>query len=343
MTGTPALQMLWEASDPNEVLATRFGHHDAGAVARWVANTLEARWGLVVDSCERIVMSDHNTLAWITTPAGPLVLKWSIATRQFPRLEALAELTGWLAKVGLPVSKPVVALDGQHQVEFDGVSLSLQRQINGGLLDIAQPGQVREAGVVLGRLHDALLEYPGRIPDVAVPTMPLSRQIKDWLDSDLRHLPAAAPDGLRRLLPEAGPDNLPTQLVHGDYRSANILVDATGIVAVIDFEEARTDHRVVELARSAVLLGTRFHNWGPVPADVHAGLLEGYESHRRLTPAEASWWRPLLLWYSLMMAPLAGDPAGWTESALDQLGGGGISRITRSGSRRSFRQSSSAR
>ena len=323
MTRTPTLQMLWETCDPYGVIATRFGHHDADAVARWVTSTLEAQWGLDVDACERIVMSDHNALAWVATPAGPMILKWSIATAQFPRLDALARLTDWLARKSLPVSLPIATLEGDLQVGLDGVSLCLQRRIDGGLLDITQPDQVREAGVVLGQLHDALAEYPGQIPGIAVTTASLSSQITDWLDSAPDHVPTAALDGLRRLIPEAVPDNLPTQLVHGDYRSANILVDVTGIVAVIDFEEARVDHRVVELARSAVLLGTRFHDWGPVPDDVHAGLLEGYESHRQLTPAEASWWRPLLLWYSLMMAPVAGDPAGWIESALDQLLGGG--------------------
>ena len=63
-----------------------------------------------------------------------------------PRLEALVRLTDWLGQKGLPVSLPVAALDGRLQVEIDGVSLSLQREIGGGLLDVTQPDQVREAG-----------------------------------------------------------------------------------------------------------------------------------------------------------------------------------------------------
>jgi len=319
VTRTPTLQMLWETTDPSNALSTRFGHRDADAAARWVTSTLDAQWGLVVDCCERIVMSSHNALAWVTTPAGRMVLKWSVAATRFPRLKALAHLTDWLARQGLPVSLPTAALDGQLQVELDRASLSLQRQISGKHLDTDEPAQVREAGTVLAQAHDALATYTRQIPDITSPAAPLYHQVSDWLDSDPDHIPAAAPDGLRHLVRETVPGALPTQLVHGDYRSANIFVDGTRILAVIDFEEARIDHRIAELARSAVLLGTRFHNWAPVPADVHATLLDGYAFHGRLTPIEASWWKPLVLWYSLTMAPLAGDPAAWTASALDQL------------------------
>lgn len=310
--------MLWETTDPTSALSTRFGHHDADAAAEWVNSTLNAHWGLVVDRCERIVMSSHNALAWVTTPAGRLVVKWSVAATRFPRLAALADVTAWLARRHLPVSPPIAALDGRPQVDLGDTSLCLQRHINGEHLDTDDPRHVRQAGEVLARLHEALATFPDPIPDLTPPA-PLSHRVNVWLDSDPDHIPAEALDGLRHLVRETVPGALPTQLVHGDYRSANIIVDESGIVAVIDFEEARIDHRVAELARSAVLLGTRFHNWAPVPIGVHATLLDGYGSQGRLTPAEASWWKPLVLWYSLTIAPTVGDAAAWTASALDQL------------------------
>lgn len=52
------------------------------------------------------------------------------------------------------------------------------------------------------------------------------------------------------------------------FRSSNVLCAGPKIAAVIDFEEARLDHCIDEVARSAVMLGTRFRNWGPVSADV---------------------------------------------------------------------------
>jgi homoserine kinase type II len=49
------------------------------------------------------------------------------------------------------------------------------------------------------------------------------------------------------------------QLVHNDFRSANILHGGTSITAVLDFEDVTYRTRVVDLAKATVLLGTRYH------------------------------------------------------------------------------------
>ncbi|GAA3519239.1 phosphotransferase [Nocardioides daeguensis] len=72
----------------------------------------------------------------------------------------MARLTPWLDDRGLPVSAPVPATDGRLQVEVDGVSMGLQHEIRGELLDTADQRQVRAAGAVLAELHDALAAYP---------------------------------------------------------------------------------------------------------------------------------------------------------------------------------------
>jgi homoserine kinase type II len=126
----------------------------------------------------------------------------------------------------------------------------------------------------------------------------------------------AARDTLRGLVAGAPPDRLARQLLHFDVRSGNVLCDRGEIAAILDFEEARHDHPLLELARAAILLGTRYHDWGPVPAAVHAEFVTGYESERPLTPAEADWVDILLLWQGLEMVPSGADPTGWGPSAL---------------------------
>jgi homoserine kinase type II len=255
-----------------------------------------------VRACERIVISDHNALAWVGTQSGRLLAKWSVVPWLFERLAEIARLTHWLNDQGLPVSVPLPALDGRLQVEVDNTSMSLQREIKGDLLDTDDPHQVRAAGAILAQLQDALAAYPeaDRIAAPSQPPTPLPTRITGWLDSDdAQHVPEKAADALRRLLTDLPSDDLPTQLAHYDFRSANVLCAGTEIAAVLDFEEVRLDHRVVELARSAVLLGTRFHDWAPVSPDVHAEFLAGYQSVRPLTPVEAGWWDTLLLWQSL--------------------------------------------
>ncbi len=318
----PMLDMLWEADDPGVVLKERFGFEDAPSAGRWVTTTVSQHWGVRVDGCERITMSSHNALAWMSTPAGRLLAKWSVAPARFPRLSRIAHLTHWLDGHGLPVSAPLPASDGRLQVESYGISISLQHVVEGDLLDVEDLAQVRAAGVTLARLHDTLAGYPS---DHAVLSEehrePLATRIANWLDTVGEHVPSPGRDALRTLVTGAPRDSLPVQLLHGDFRSSNIVCTGATVAAVLDFEEARIDCCIDELARSAVMLGTRFRDWGPVSSQVRSVFCSGYESARRLTPVEASWLDVLVLWYTLALMPPGDDPTGWGSSALSLLPG----------------------
>ncbi|MFI5924870.1 phosphotransferase [Micromonospora sp. NPDC051543] len=317
----PMLEMLWEPHDPRHALDERFGFGDAESAGRWVAAMLKEHWGIRIDSCERIVMSGGNAIAWVGVPSGRLLAKWSVLLERFPRLMETARLTDWLHGRGMPVSAPVPAREGLLQVEVDRVSMGLQREVVGDLLDTTDLNQVRAAGVILAQLQDALAAYPDadQVFASAVPFKPLTARVTDWLDFHADHLPTAACDTLRGLVVSAPPDRLPRQLVHFDIRSANILWAHGEVAAILDFEEAQHDHRIVELARAAVLLGTRYHNWGPVSAEVRAEFLTSYQSEHPLTPAEAGWLNILVLWQALAMVPPGDDPTGWGPSVLSQL------------------------
>lgn len=314
--------MLWEADEPADVLTPRFGFRHAAAAGRWVTATLADHWGVRVDFCERIVMSDRNALAWVGSPDGPMIAKWSVAPERFPRLAAMARLTVWLDDQGLPVSAPVATQDGRHQIEVDGVSLCLQREVAGHLLDPTHEDEVRAAGAVLARLHGSLATYPDAhlVPGLGTRTTTLTTEVTGWLDRVPDHVPSAARDSLRQLVAAAPDKPLPLQLVHGDFRSANVLWAGSQVTAVIDFEESRL-LRVVELARSAVLLGTRFRDWGPVSSQVRRQFLDGYQSVSHLGTVESAWWDPLVAWHLLAMVPASEDPTGWGAAALSQLRG----------------------
>ena len=78
------------------------------------------------------------------------------------------------------------------------------------------------------------------------------------------------------------------QLVHNDFRSANILHDGTRISAVLDFEEITYDTRVADIAKSAVLLATRYRDWGPTSECIRIAYVNAYDRHAvdALTPSE---------------------------------------------------------
>ncbi|ROR74417.1 phosphotransferase enzyme family protein [Bogoriella caseilytica] len=311
------LEMLWESEHPLSTLQTRFGFADAESAARWVGTTLRERWGIDVITCARVVMSARNAIAWLSTDDGPMLAKWSVAAEHFTRLEGNARLVQWLHAQGCPVSAPLPCRNGEVQVELPGASIGVQRVMGGSHLDVDDAAQVRAAGAALARLHHALSTYPEaeRLAGPLPAAEPLTVRLGRWFDRAGTHIPASACQALRSLVATAGPEPTDRQLVHGDIRSANILCDGPSVAAFIDFDEVRRDHRIDEIARSAVLLGTQFHDWGPVSPEVHAAYLAGYVSVSPLTPQQRARWEVLVLWYSLAFVSSGDDPTGSLAAA----------------------------
>jgi homoserine kinase type II len=245
----PSLSMLWESADPAEALAQRFRFESPTAVVGWLSGVLAQHWDLALSSCERLVISSGNIMAWITVGERRMIAKWSMHTPVFARLAAIARLTHWLDRRGVPVSAPQPARDGRLQLELDGFSLALQNVVPGELLDVADDAQVQAAGEMLATLHTELAAYPDVIPT----------------EESLR----------------SG-----TQLVGNDFRSANILWAGGRISAVLDLEEARYERRVDDLAKAAVLLGTRYHDWVPTPPDARDAFVAAYQAAHPLTAEE---------------------------------------------------------
>jgi homoserine kinase type II len=231
-------------------LTKRFGFADAAATVGWMGDALWETWAIAVDDCDRLVISAGNLLAWITTDDMRLIAKWSVDPLLFQRLADTTALTMWLHANGIPVAAPIPARDGRLRVERNNVSIGVSPVIVGDLLDVGDPAQVTEAGKMLAKLHEALAAYPHRIA--------------------------------------GGPSTRHKQLVHNDFRSANILHDGAGITAVLDFEEVTYRTRVADLAKATVLLGTRYHDWAPTSQLVREAFVAAYRNQARLTNAEQS-------------------------------------------------------
>ena len=258
--------MLWESTDPHKALTKRFGFSDASNAAEWVAETLDQHWDLDLTRCGHLVISDHNVIAWIEVGGRHLVMKWSATPDRFKHLEDAARLVAWLDTKGLPVVAPLPASDGGPlvgaQQRFEGECVvpvaaagqpipgGLLPVVAGELLSVENPRHIEDAGRMLATLHETLATYPGR---------PAGRGRRDR-----------------------------TQLVHNDFRSANLLHDGDKICAVLDFEEINHDSRAADIGKSAVLLATRYRDWGPTSTDVRDTYVEAYNDHadEPLTTAE---------------------------------------------------------
>ena len=266
MKNLAAVEMLWESTDPRQELTTRFGFRDGAATADWVADVLRRYWELDVVRCDRLVISGRNVMAWVEAGDRPFIAKWSSLPHRFSRLEDAARLVSWLDSQEVPVAAPIAACDGRLLIELGNETKGKLRSrlplpgnrflvgvlpvVGGDLLSVEDPAQVNDAGRMLAKIHQAMAAYPGPL------------------------------DGRGR--------RARGQLVHNDFRSANILHDGTQISAVLDFEEITHDTRVADIAKSAVLLATRYRDWGPTSESVRTAYLDAYsdQAHDPLTTSE---------------------------------------------------------
>jgi homoserine kinase type II len=305
------LSMLWESVDARHALQERFAFPTFDVAADWLTAVLDESWGIGAETCDRIVISDQNAIAWLHTDQGHLVAKWSRATDRFAKLATTAELLHELHQQGIPVAAPLTALTGKHREIVDApsgqLSVTVQPHMDGDLLDIANEQAVYQAGVTLADLHTALAERKTGPRDDPQPM----QRLLNWLDSGD---PGLAPEASARLAVQVAAlprlDAQP-QLIHSDYRASNIMMSGTEVLAVLDFDELAWAYCVQDLANSFVVLGTHFTNWQPTPPAVRRTFLAGYQSIRPLTTTEHQWLEALTLHRAIQAIPPGDDPAGW--------------------------------
>jgi Ser/Thr protein kinase RdoA (MazF antagonist) len=318
------LSMLWEPVEPEAALRERFGFDGLGAVADWAATTLDETWGITAGRCSRVVISDQNAIVWLQSDQGDLVLKWSRARERFASLAASTRLLRALQGHGIPVASPFATRDGRDRATLEGpsgaLSVTVLPELSGDWLDVDDHAAVHSAGASLAQLHRALGEIDHDLRSTenasatATPAKGLTEWIDGWLASGDRGYAPEASRRLRGLLSAAAELEDKAQLVHNDFRAANLLTRDSQVVGVLDFDEVVVGHRVNDLAKASVYLGTRFTEWRPTPTAARQTFRAGYESVRPLGPAEATWFEILLLWQGILAIPGENDPAGWAAA-----------------------------
>ncbi|VTR76088.1 phosphotransferase enzyme family protein [Cellulomonas hominis] len=316
----PSLTMLWEPVDARAALSHRFGLDSAAAAGAHVAAAVADHWDLRT-TCERVVLSDQNLLAWVHGDGRTFVVKACAAEPSFARLAAVADVVALLGSQGLPVAAPLPALDGSHRVVVDGpvrLSVFVMPLVVGRSLDPRDATAVRATGVALARMHRALagidVELPGPVPPavagVADPR-PV-RALPDGAPGRTRAPRAAARlDALLADLPDL--DVTPT-LLHGDVRGANVLIADGGAAVLLDHDTMGLGHRVLDLARGAATIATQFRAWDPPPPGARRHLVDGYREAAPLTPVEERWLEAALLAEGLRHVPAGDDPTGWAAA-----------------------------
>lgn len=297
MITAAAPEMLWESSDPESELARRFGFETARAAGEWASALLADEYAITVRSVDRLVMSSANLMIWVTG-VRRLMIKVCVIGAGHDWLATRSALVDWLADRGQPVARPVATVAGDLHVLRNGWSVGVQPVLPGELLDGTDHDQVRAAGAALAALHDDLVAWPdqgGLDRDHRWGPDGPSDDRADFLAVP-KHNAEAAPELKERLdrLAAELPDRPGRQPVHTDFRGANLLWNGGRLSGILDFEEARLDAPVFDLAHAIVLLGTWYRDWQPITPDAQRLFLAAYSDRRPLNDAEQAWLRPLI-------------------------------------------------
>ena len=91
-------EMLWESADAVVELRRRFGFGSTDAATTWAVQLLAEDYGLTTVSLDRMVISSHNLMVWVTVEdAGRLMIKVCRLSEAHGLLTRRGALVRWLA------------------------------------------------------------------------------------------------------------------------------------------------------------------------------------------------------------------------------------------------------
>jgi homoserine kinase type II len=178
-------------------------------------------------------------------------------------IHAQHALIAYLRRAGFPAPTILSTTGGDTLLELDGELYEVQTYIEGTFYDHERPAHFEEAARMLGRYHACVtgfappeLQNLGELYSPAILRANLVALVETWevdRDPDLaqtaRQLEAHADDLTARF---ASHGTLPHLIIHGDYYADNLLFTGDHIVGVVDYDKARWQPRVVELAEALI-------------------------------------------------------------------------------------------
>jgi aminoglycoside phosphotransferase (APT) family kinase protein len=258
------------------------------------------------------------------------------ALRRCPPTQQSGQIQG---QVGLATEARLLQMAGRADIPVPGVLYVLQdtdglgdgflmdwlsgetlgqRIVKSEALAGIRPSLARQCGEVLARLHAIELdqELAKSLPTIG----PASLVQETWDHYRELDVPVAMIDYSARWLLENLPSQSRKTLVHGDFRNGNLMIDETGIVAVLDWELAQLGDPVRDLGWLCV------NSWRFGCSDLPVGgfgavedLLEGYqaESGIVISTEELRFWQIFgSFWWSVTTLGMA---ATWRSGETPSL------------------------
>jgi homoserine kinase type II len=242
----------------------------------------------------------NNTTRGLHTGGGDLIWKTYTAHSNADTLLYEHHLLAWLDAQGLPFAVPIPLATRRGTTLLPSAvgTQALFSKLPGALPHPGNPYQARAVGTGLAQLHRVLRTYPAtprpgmsaygdlervhvRISDpftltaadLGLPNTPENAKLLEWWHDELA--------ALRSFI--VGPYRaLPWQVIHSDFSPANTLFENEQLLAILDFEFASPDARVMDVAAGLVFI---LRIWEGEPHwEAAQAFLDGYQ---RVIPLEA--------------------------------------------------------
>jgi len=224
-----------------------------------------ARYGLgELKAAQRVERGFVNENWVVQTSRGRYFLKRRHAhLRQPDVIRCQHALIARLRHAGFPAPAIVPTVSGETFCILGGEFYEIHRYIEGAPYDHDRPAHLDEAAVTLGRYHIHVQGFAppamrdrGELYSPTILRTNLTHLAEVWgLDRDAESAPVVRQlEGHAADLASgfAGHGTLPHLVIHGDYYAGNLLFEGDRIVGVVDYDKARWQPRIVELAESLI-------------------------------------------------------------------------------------------
>jgi homoserine kinase type II len=282
-----------------------------------------------------------NETAFVQTSKGCFVVRRNHRRHSPEGHYQRHALIKWLCARNFPAPALIPTREGETLLTLDGRTYEVMECVNGGEFSPGQPGQVANIAKTLARYHLTVRDFasppeaytPRYSPQsiLSLTELMLERDMMGDLQEPLSWYDRRAAH-IRSRTFETSYHTLPHLLIHGDMHRDNLLFSGEAVTALLDFDQATWDARIVDIADALIAFATSSKNetnlmWGmfqgTLDEDRANEFIAAYASVWALTHSEISTLPTIieLLWLQGELGRVVSTPEGapdYHESVLSQ-------------------------